>query len=140
MSDFISWCSANQSTPRSMSAHVSFGSRSYFGNRTNCIEKRNQKSLHKTSKDLSSRFTGKNSNLILTNWDFLTDLGLQTGCETKFRQLQTAADVLQKLDKIPNTKTNRNDQEIDPDEIVNKFYQKRGFHSKGRFMKISYGY
>jgi len=60
-------------------------------------------------------------------------LDSQTGCETKFRQLQTAADVLQKLDKIPNTKTKRNDQEIDPDEIVNKFYQKRGFHSKAEY-------
>ena len=66
----------------------------------------------------------------------MTDLGLQTGCETKFRQLQTASDVLQKLEKIPNTKTKPNDQEIDPDEILNKFYQKRGFHSKGRFTKI----
>jgi len=59
----------------------------------------------------------------------------KTGCETKFRQLQTALDVLHKLEKIPNTKTQHREQEIDPDEILNKFYQKRGFHNKGIFTK-----
>jgi len=56
-------------------------------------------------------------------------LDSQTGCETKFRQLQTAADVLQKLNKIPNTKTNRNDQEIDPNEIV----KMKLFHCKAEY-------
>ena len=62
-----------------------------------------------------------------------TNSNIQTGCESKFRQLQTASDVLQKLEKIPNRKTKPSEQEIDPDDIVNKFYQKRGFHSKAEY-------
>ena len=137
MSDFISWCAANQSIALSMSFHVACRSCSNFGRRTKCIEKRNKNSLYKTSKNLSSWFKGK---IFISDWpswptNQIDWVLLQTGCETKFRQLQTASDVLQKLDKIPNTKTKHHDQEIDPDEILNKFYQKRGFHSKGIFAK-----
>ena len=59
MSDFISWCAANQSAAHSMSVHVTCRSCSNFGSRSNCIQKRNKKSLHKTSKNLSSRFQGE---------------------------------------------------------------------------------
>ena len=134
MSDFISWCSANQSAPRPMSSNVSFGSRSNFGNRTNCIQKRNKKSLHTISKNLPPRFKGNIVTVTIAFQIFRsTNSELQTGCETKFRQLQTASDVLQKLEKIPNTKTRPSEKEIDPDDIVNKFYQKRGFHSKAEY-------